>query len=63
MTHIERIGKLEGPLTIECYVCQHTVIWTKDQAVEWLGGWRQPYDARVVLRCTKCGVKGSVNFG
>lgn len=62
MTTIERIRSLRGPLRITCYACGHEVTWTVDEAIRRLGGWRQPYDARVVLKCTECGVKGRVNF-
>lgn len=62
MTTIERISTLPGPLKITCHQCHHTVIWTKQQAIDWIGGWRQVYDARVALRCTRCGTKGKVSF-
>lgn len=62
MTDIERIGKLPGPLKITCRRCGWSVTWAKPTAVKVLGGWRQPYCARVALICTVCGVKGEVIF-
>ena len=62
MTVIERIRTLPGPLKITCQRCGWSVTWAAPTAVRLLGGWRQVYDARVVLVCTVCGVQGSVTF-
>lgn len=62
MTVIERIGGLPGPLKISCTGCGWSVTWAKPTAIRLLGGWRQVYDARVVLICSVCRTKGRVSF-
>lgn len=64
MPPIERIATLRGPLTIECAVCGHKVVWSEKDAMARLGGECMVTDARRRLFCSACGERSTtaVNF-
>jgi hypothetical protein len=55
MPQIERIGRLQGPLTIACLSCGHRATWPVADAVRRLGGECMVTDARRRLWCSQCG--------
>lgn len=59
MPQIERIGRLQRPLTIRCYACKHQAVWTPREAARKLGGECTTLDARRRLRCSACGNNSS----
>lgn len=55
MPQLERIGRLQGPLTLTCITCGHAATWTVREAVAKLGGDCGVFEARRRLRCSACG--------
>ena len=54
MATIDRIGRLNGPLTIHCGACGHTARWSPEEARRKLGAQCMIPDAKRVLRCSAC---------
>lgn len=59
MATIERIGRLQRPLTIRCNMCGHRATWSPREATRRLGGACMVTDARRRLACSRCGARGS----
>lgn len=55
------VGK-EPFLDIRCRECGHKVRWSNAKAVRLLGYHTGPVHAAMMLKCSKCDVKGKVEF-